>query len=211
MTFHLSPEAFAFSSFALAPVAGVRLRAEEPRDVAAREALLDAAFGAQRHLKTCERLREGRLPAIALVAEDATGRIVGTVRLWHVSAGPGRPALVLGPLAVDASLRCTGLGGRLMRAALGLARADGHKAVLLVGDAPYYERFGFSAALTDGLWLPGPVERERFLGLELTPGALFGAKGMVSPTGEKEASPDLAALVAGLMAANDEGGVLRAA
>jgi predicted N-acetyltransferase YhbS len=211
MSFHLSPDAFAASAITLAPVAGVRLRAEEPRDVAARDALLDAAFGPQRFLKTCERLREGRRPAIALVAEDASGRIVGTVRLWHVSAGPGRGALVLGPLAVDASMRCAGLGGRLVRAALGLARSDGHKAILLVGDAPYYERFGFSAALTSNLWLPGPVERERFLALELAPGALFGARGLVSPTGDAEPRPDLAALVAGLMAANDEGVASRAA
>jgi predicted N-acetyltransferase YhbS len=73
--------------------------------------------------------------------------------------------------------------------------------VLLVGDAPYYERFGFSAALTDGLWLPGPYERERFVALELQPGALAGARGLVSATGELEKKPDFAALVAA--AAND--------
>src|SRR4051812_8765172 len=123
MAFHMSPAAFAALAIEFPPAAGVRLRAEEPCDVAAREALLDAAFGPARFLKTCERLREGRLPALALVAEDTSGRVVGTVRLWHVSAGPGRPALVLGPLAVDASLRCAGLGGRLMRAALSAASA----------------------------------------------------------------------------------------
>ena len=75
-------------------------------------ALLDAAFGEARFEKTCERLREGRLPALSLVAQDEAGRLVGTVRLWNVSAGPGRAALLLGPLAVDGALRSQGLGGR---------------------------------------------------------------------------------------------------
>jgi predicted N-acetyltransferase YhbS len=124
------------------------------------------------------------------------GRVVGTVRLWHVSAGPGRPALMLGPLAVDCTCQSLGIGGKLMRAALDKAKALGHRAVLLVGDAPYYERFGFSGEGTEGLWLPGPVDRARFLALELQPGALTGAFGLVSATGEREAKPDLAALVA---------------
>jgi predicted N-acetyltransferase YhbS len=188
---------------------GVTIRLETETDVAAREALLDAAFGPARFLKTCERLREGRLPALALVAER-DGRLVGTVRLWNVAVGPGRAALVLGPLAVDANLRSEGVGAKLMRAALGLARMAGHGAVLLVGDAPYYERFGFSAALTQTLWMPGPVERERFLALELVPGALDGARGMVSPTGEHAPTPDLGLLVAAAFA-NDDALARRAA
>ncbi len=173
------------------------IREETIFDIEAREAILDACFGASRFEKTCERLREGRRPAEGLshVAE-VDGRVVATVRLWHVSAGPGRPALMLGPLAVDCTCQSLGIGGKLMRAALDKARALGHRAVLLVGDAPYYERFGFSGEGTEGLWLPGPVERARFLALELQPGALAGAFGLVSATGEREAKPDLAALVA---------------
>ncbi|MHB2165419.1 GNAT family N-acetyltransferase [Alsobacter sp. R-9] len=172
------------------------IRTETTADMPAREALLDAAFGPARFLKTCERLREGRLPAFALSAEDEAGRLVGTVRLWPVAAGPGRPALMLGPLAVDAAARERGIGASLMRAGLNRAAGAGHGAVLLVGDAPYYARFGFSADLTEGLWMPGPVERERFLGLELQAGALAGARGFVSPTGMAAPRPDLAALVA---------------
>jgi predicted N-acetyltransferase YhbS len=175
---------------------GITIRGELPGDLAAREALLDAAFGPARHLKTGERLREGRRPADALVAVDGQGRVVGAVRLWHVAAGPRRPALMLGPLAVDGALRSRGIGAALLRTALNRAAAAGHGAVLLVGDAPYYARFGFAAALTGGLWMPGPVERERFLGLELRPGALSGAWGFVSPTGEPAPRPDLAELVA---------------
>ena len=176
----------------------IEIRAEHLHDVPARERLLDACFPGNRRAKTSERLREGRLPALSLVAQDPAGRVIGTVRLWHVSAGPGRRALLLGPLAVDAAHRGEGLGGRLMRAALGRAALMGEKAVLLVGDAPYYGRFGFDASLTERLWLPGPVARERFLGLELREGALQGAAGLVSATGEQTPVPSLAELVTGL-------------
>jgi predicted N-acetyltransferase YhbS len=73
-----------------------------------------------------------------------------------------------------------GIGALLMRHGLAEAERMGHAAVLLVGDAPYYGRFGFTRALTQRLVLPGPVEPERFLGLELVPGALDGACGDVS-------------------------------
>lgn len=165
------------------------IRDEAPWECGAREALLDRAFGTARFEKTSERLREGRLPAIALSAlavggdSDGEGNLVGTVRLWDVMTGDGRPALLLGPLAVDEGYRGTGVGGRLMRWALNRASVAGHGAVILVGDAPYYERFGFSADLTAGLDLPGPVERHRFLGLELTPGALCGACGCLAAAG----------------------------
>jgi predicted N-acetyltransferase YhbS len=179
------------------------IRTETPNDIVAREALLDRCFGDARFAKTCERLREGRLPAdeLALVVEQ-DGRIVATVRLWNVTAGPGRPALLLGPIAVDPGLQGLGVGAKLMRDALARAAELGHEAVLLVGDAPYYERFGFSAAPLSGLWLPGPVERERFLGLELVPEALDGARGLVQGTGEAAPQPDLASLIRAL--ANDD-------
>lgn len=168
------------------------IRDERPRDIPAREALLDTCFGPTRFAKTCERLREGRRPAegLALAAEHGE-RLVGTVRLWPVEAGRDRPALMLGPIAVDPALQGGGLGGRLMREALGRAAERGHEAVVLVGDAPYYERFGFSADLTATLWLPGPFERGRFLGLELRPGGLRGAMGLVRPTGLPALTPAL--------------------
>jgi predicted N-acetyltransferase YhbS len=175
----------------------IEIRDEFHRDVEAREALLDRCFGASRFEKTSERMREGRRPAerLSLVADD-DGKVVGTVRLWHVAAGPDRAALHLGPLAVDPDRQSLGLGAALMREALARARAHGHDAVLLVGDAPYYARFGFSAETTGELWLPGPYEKARFLGLELHPGALEGARGLVAATGALEERPDLAALAA---------------
>jgi predicted N-acetyltransferase YhbS len=159
---------------------------QSPADLPAVEDLLDRSFGAGRHLKTAQRLRDHRAPALALVARDDAPwgeRLVGTLTFWNVSAGPAAPALLLGPLAVDADYRCRRLGEALVRRGLDAARAQGHRAVLLVGDAAYYGRFGFTRDLTRGLVLPGPVDEARFLGLELEPGALRGAAGLVRPAG----------------------------
>jgi len=167
----------------LSDAAPFAIRAERASDVAAREALLDACFGANRHTRTCQRLRDGRAPAEGLAFSAVRqGRLVGTVRLWHVSAG-GIPALMLGPLAVEDSSRKLGVGAALMDHALAAAKARGHRAAILLGDAPYYARFGFSAARTGELSLSGPFERDRLLGLELREGALDGAWGMIAPTG----------------------------
>jgi predicted N-acetyltransferase YhbS len=165
------------------------IRAERASDVAAREALLDACFGEHRHARTCQRLRDGRVPAEGLAFSAVhRGRLVGTVRLWHASAG-GVPALVLGPLAVDASCRSLGLGAALMQHAIAAAKARGHGAVILLGDAAYYARFGFTADKTAGLSLPGAFEQERLLALELRDGALEGASGMIAATGHKARRP----------------------
>jgi predicted N-acetyltransferase YhbS len=177
MTIHVDPAAFVDTA--------ITIRAERPSDVAARETLLDICFGDNRHARTCQKLRDGRAPADGL-AFTAThhGRLVGTLRLWHVDAG-GVRALVLGPLAVDPSLRALGIGALLMNHAIAAAAARGHAAIVLLGDALYYARFGFTPAKMAALALPGPFERDRLLGLELRPGALDGAAGVVVPTGRK--------------------------
>jgi predicted N-acetyltransferase YhbS len=167
----------------LTGVAPLAIRSERAADIAAREALLDACFGLNRHLRTCQRLRDGRAPAESLALSALLDRrLVGTVRLWHVDAG-GTRALLLGPLAVDPACRELGIGAALMKHALTIAAARGHGAVLLLGDAPYYARFGFSALKTGALALPGPFEPARLLGLELRGGALDGATGTIVPTG----------------------------
>ena len=177
----------------------VNIREDKTSDAAPREALLDAAYGPARFSKTSERLRDGRQPArgLSLVAVDC-GQIVGTVRLWHVTAGPLQPALLLGPLAVHPEHRCRGIGSALVRRAIARARLAGHHAVLLIGDAAYYGRFGFTAAQTGRLWMPGSFERDRLLGLELRPGALAGACGMIAATGQPQPKPDLNAPIAGI-------------
>jgi predicted N-acetyltransferase YhbS len=182
------------TTVALSPnAAPFAIRAERASDVVAREALLDACFGANRHMRTCQRLRDGRAPAEGLaLSAVARGKLVGTVRLWHVSVG-GVPALMLGPLAVEESSRQLGVGAALMDHALAAATARGHRAVILLGDAPYYIRFGFSGEKTGALSLPGPFERDRLLGLELRDGALDGAWGMIAATGKAAVSKTRAA------------------
>ena len=168
----------------------ITLRHERIADIPAREALLDEAFGGFRARKTSQRLREGRLPAegLAFVAADGK-RLVGTARLWKIACASGQPALLLGPVAVASDCRNRGIGAALVRRALCEARRLGHTAVILVGDKPYYSRFGFSGEKTAALRLPGPFEHHRLLALELIPGALDGARGMVSATGRPAQKP----------------------
>jgi predicted N-acetyltransferase YhbS len=191
MTLELAQTVDSDAAFALRPAPAGALFAiadETPADIYAREKLLDDAFGPARFLKTCERLREGRTPArgLSLVAKD-DGRLVATMRLWPIFAGPGRPALLLGPLAVARDYRSLGIGAAMIEEGLARAAARNHRAVLLVGDEPYYARFGFAQKLASDLVMPGPVERDRFLGKELVPGALAGAKGRVTAAGVKVA------------------------
>jgi len=162
---------------------GIIIRQERLRDIDAREDLLDAAFGEARFTKSSQRLRDGRLPAdgLSFVACDGA-RVVGTVRLWSVSCG-GHDALLLGPMAVAADCRSRGIGARLIGRALREARRRGHGAVVLVGDAAYYGRFGFSNAKTHGLRMPGTPEPERLLAIQFVPGALDGARGAIVATG----------------------------
>ncbi|MDB5615945.1 N-acetyltransferase [Tardiphaga sp.] len=171
------------------PAAAFAIREERAHDIAARETLLDVCFGVGRNARTCQRLRDGRVPAQGLAFSAMhQGRLVGSVRLWNVDAGDRR-ALVLGPLAVDASVRALGIGAALMNHAIAAAKALGHGAIILLGDEPYYARFGFAAAKAEGLSLPGPFERHRLLGLELRPGALNHAIGLIVPNGAAETYP----------------------
>lgn len=172
----------------LNPATAFEIAAELAVDVPAREALLDRAMGPGRKRKSSEKLRRGRRPSegLAFVARDASGALVGTVRLWDVRLGEGgKAALLLGPLAVDPSLKGAGIGSALMRHAVTEAARLGHRAILLVGDAPYYGRFGFSADKTGQLSMPGPYERHRLLALGLVPGALDGAHGTLKAAGRK--------------------------
>lgn len=165
---------------------------EHAGDVGPRERLLDAAMGVDRRKKSSEKLRRGRVPAdgLSLVARDRHSGLIGTVRLWNIHAGitpagAPLPALLLGPLAVSPEHEGKGIGAALMRASITEARRLGHGAVLLVGDAPYYERFGFFADKTQTLMMPGPFERGRFLALELEEGWLKGAAGMLVASGSR--------------------------
>lgn len=157
------------------------IRNEQPKDAPAIEALVARAFGPGRHAKAAERLREGNTPRaeLSFVAEE-DGRLAGSVRLWPARVGE-RAIIFLGPIAVDPEQRSRGLGQALVERACEAARAAGFGAVLLVGDAPWFERTGFSAELAAGIVMPGPVDRRRVLVRELAPGGAEGLTGLARP------------------------------
>ena len=143
------------------PPAVSRIEAETPADATGVDALVMAAFGPGRFAMTAERLREGSQPGAGFVVKR-DGEVVGSVRLWPVVVGD-TPALLLGPIAVDAGRRSDGLGAELVQACVDQARTLDVGGVLLVGDAAYFERFGFVPA--PEAILPGPVDRRRVLWL----------------------------------------------
>lgn len=156
------------------------IRLERADDTGALEAIVAEAFGPGRYAKTAYRLREGVAPVAGLsfVAEEA-GRIVGTVRYWPVVIG-AEPALMLGPIAIVADRQGQGIALALMQTSLAAARDAGHRAVVLVGDEPYYGRAGFARISPKGrITMPGPVDLERLLGLALVEGALDAMAGEI--------------------------------
>ena len=155
---------------------------ETAGDAAEVQSLLDQCFGLARRTKTTYRLREGESPVDALchVARDRSGRLIGANSFWDLRIGDaGVPALLLGPLAVAPDLQGMGLGRALMRRGIANARDLGHRLIVLVGDEPYYARVGFRQVPEGQLLLPGPVDPARLLYLELAPGALTEARGLV--------------------------------
>jgi predicted N-acetyltransferase YhbS len=175
----------------------VTIRKERGSDTDAREAILYQAFGEERARKSSERLRERRLPAegLAFTAVEAR-RVVGTARLWNIACGNKNPALLLGPVAVAREAQHRGIGAALVKRAISEARKLGYAGILLVGDAPYYGRFGFSAEKTGALTMPGPYEPHRLLGLELQPGALDSAQGTIVPTGRLQSETEFTVIAA---------------
>jgi len=136
----------------------IEITNERTSDAAAIETLLDQAFGPDRLAKSSYsyRKRVSRIWPLCLVARESD-EIVGTIRYWPIAIGTkGASALLLGPVAVRADLQSTGVGGLLMRASLARATAAGHRLVVLVGDEPYYGRFGFRPAAEWGV----SMERE---------------------------------------------------
>lgn len=153
-------------------------------DPAAVEALLDAAFGADRHGRTAYRLRAGLgwIPHLSFAAFDG-GVLVATIQCWPIAlatpAGETRPIVLVGPVAVEPARQRDGIGRRLMERML--AAAGDAADLVLIGDPEYYGRFfGFTADATGGWGVPGSVERHRLLA-RLGPGAPWPAEGMLGP------------------------------
>lgn len=147
-----------------------RITPETDADREEVDALVMAAFGPGRFAKTAERIREtARLAAAFIARED--GRLIGSVRLWSITVD-GLDALFLGPITVAGDARRGGLGGDLVGVCIGEARQQGVAGVLLVGDPPYFQRFGFQPA--PDVRLPGPADPRRVLWLPVTGAAPSG-------------------------------------
>lgn len=160
------------------------IRPESPADADAVERLHERAFGPGRFARTAYRIREGAPHRLDLSFTALVGSLlVGSVRLTPVTAGDV-PALMLGPLTVDPAFESRGIGRALIERALDAARVAGQGLVLLVGDEPYYSRFGFKRLPPGRLAMPGPVDPDRLLAAELVEGALGHARGAVKPAPE---------------------------
>ncbi len=157
------------------------IRPERPSDAEAIERLHERTFGPGRFARTAFRIREGASHEAELSFTALVGTLlVGSVRLTPVWAGQQK-AMMLGPLTVEPAFESRGIGGTLMNRSLNAARATRQALILLVGDEPYYSRFGFRRIPARQLELPGPVNPDRFLALELIAGTLEAARGAVVP------------------------------
>ena len=156
-----------------------RLLQETPEDEYEVEYLLDLCFAPGRTALSSYRLREGvpKVPGLSLVARDEFDILAGSISYWPIKIGEGHSALLLGPVAVHPIHQGEGLGALLINESLAKAEAAGWTRVVLVGDEPYYRRFGFTKA--DFLEMPPPTNPDRLLYRALTPNAFSGVHGLI--------------------------------
>jgi predicted N-acetyltransferase YhbS len=156
------------------------IRKALPGDLTQISKLHARVFGPGRFARSAYRVREGKghLSRYCLVAHLGS-ELVASLRMTEIAIGGRRGAVLLGPLAVDPDHRGMGIGTRLMREALASAKAGGTSLVILVGDDPYYGRFGFKAVPAGQIVFPGPVNPARILACELNPGAAEAYRGLV--------------------------------
>jgi len=151
-----------------------------PADLPLISELNARVFGPGRFTRTAYRVREGA-PQLSPYCRVALldGRMIAAVRFTPIAIGGTGDALLLGPLAVDPEFAGKGHGRQLIGEALALATRDGVRLVVLVGDEPYYARFGFRPVPPGQIGLPGPVDPNRLLAAELSPGALQSYRGLI--------------------------------
>lgn len=163
----------------------INLAPETTHDMWEVEDLYDLTFAPGRTALSSYRLRDDVAPlaGLCVTARDQGGVLAGAVRNWPVLVG-GFPSVLLGPIAVHPTRQGEGIAAILMGDVLARARASGWDRIMLVGDAPYYGRFGFERL--DGVLMPPPTNPDRVLGAALTKGAWDGVTGQVTrwETGE---------------------------
>jgi len=157
-----------------------QIRREHDSDAKTLSELSAEAFGPGRFARTAYRIREGVSPVASLSLTGwLDGRLVAGIRFTSIQIGDRKGGLLLGPLVVDPAHKGKGYGKALVGEGLERAKVEGFSLVLLVGDMPYYGRFGFAPVPRGQITLPGPVDPVRLLALELMPEALAAATGPV--------------------------------
>lgn len=156
----------------------ITLQQEQPSDWWEVEALYDLTFAPGREALSSYRFRNDVAPIapMCLVERDEAGILGGAVRSWPVRVA-GQDVILFGPVAVHPTRQGEGLGAYLIYKSIEIGRELGWSRMMLVGDAPYYQRFGFSK-LTDVI-MPQPTNPERVMGIELVAGAWQGVVGPV--------------------------------
>ncbi len=156
----------------------IELKPEKPEDWWEVEALFDLCFAPGREALSSYRLRDDvpPVPGLSQVARDENNILTGAIRFWPVRVG-GQPVLLLGPVAVHPTHQGEGLGAVLIEGGVEAARRGGWARVMLVGDAPYYGRFGFERLVN--VVMPPPTNPDRVLGQALAEGAWAGVSGPV--------------------------------
>ncbi len=160
-----------------------RVLPETPTDSFEVEMLLDLAFAPGRTALSSYQLRDGvaGIAELSIIVRDEYDSVVGAIRYWPVRVGAaGDSALLLGPIAIHPTRQGEGLGALLMMESLERARGLGWRRALLIGDEPYYRRFGFTREMALALDFPKPVNLERLLAKELVEGSMQAVSGMVS-------------------------------
>ena len=159
-----------------------RIAPELPDDLPEVEYLYDLAFAPGRTALSSYRLREDidRIAELSLVARDQFDIVAGAIRYWPVRVGNANdPALLLGPVAVHPTRQGEGLGRMLISNSLERAIAANWSRVILIGDEPYYRKYGFTREFAKELDFPPPTNPDRLLAKALEKGAFDDIKGMI--------------------------------
>jgi len=159
-----------------------RITPEIPDDLDEVEYLYDLAFAPGRTALSSYRLRDrvDRIAELSLVARDKYDILAGAIRFWPVKIGQaGHSALLLGPVAIHPTRQGEGLGGLLISESLELAAKIGWSRVILIGDEPYYSRYGFRREQAKRLEFPPPTNPDRLLAKALRDGAFEGVSGLI--------------------------------
>ena len=179
----ITPNAERIQTMTTAPACPVTTRRARASDLVAIAALNATVFGPGRFARSAYRVREGRglISQYCRLAERGP-QLIASLRLTEANIGGTHGAALLGPLALHPDFTGQGFGRKLVAEAIDDMRAGGIKFVVLVGDEPYYGRFGFKRAPPGQIIFPGPVNPHRILVLELQEGVLSDYCGAISAT-----------------------------